>query len=88
MKDKILMLIIGALIGAVITAGCFLIFNKNTSSSNNMQGGPGGNGQSMGNFTPGEMPSGGGPNGKGESATLANTTASSSTTTTNSTTSK
>lgn len=29
MKDKILMLIIGILIGAVITAGGFLLFGKN-----------------------------------------------------------
>lgn len=29
MKDKILYLILGILIGAVITAGCFLIFSRN-----------------------------------------------------------
>lgn len=29
MKDKILYLILGILIGAVITAGCFLVFSKN-----------------------------------------------------------
>ena len=29
MKDKILMLIIGILIGAIITAGAFFIYNKN-----------------------------------------------------------
>lgn len=28
MKDKILYLIIGVLIGAIITAGCFMIFGK------------------------------------------------------------
>lgn len=32
MKDKILYLILGILIGAVITAGCFLIFSKNARS--------------------------------------------------------
>ncbi len=54
MKDKILMLIIGALIGAIITAGCFLIFgNKNYNQFDGK--GPGGQSQ-MGNFTPGEMP--------------------------------
>ena len=31
MKDKILMLIIGILLGAVIASGCFLLF-QNTSS--------------------------------------------------------
>ena len=55
MKDKIIMLIIGALIGAIITAGCFLIFKNNSAQT---QGEQRRNGQSMGNFTPGEMPSG------------------------------
>lgn len=55
MKDKILMLIIGILIGAVITAGCFLIFNKNSSSSTGNRGNfP----SDMGNFV------GGGPGGQ------------------------
>ena len=56
MKDKIMYLIIGALIGAIITAGCFMIFKNSNSSSQggfdkgqmqmdgNMTGGPGGNG--------------------------------------------
>lgn len=30
MKEKILYLILGILIGAVITAGCFLVFQKNS----------------------------------------------------------
>ena len=34
MKDKILMLIIGVLLGAVITAGCFLIFSKQNKGFN------------------------------------------------------
>lgn len=33
MKDKILYLILGILIGAVITAGCFLVFSKNQAPS-------------------------------------------------------
>lgn len=58
MKDKILTLIIGILIGAVITAGGFFIYEKvsgNNSNNNGMpsmnggngqmQGGPGGNGE-------------------------------------------
>lgn len=36
MKDKILYLILGILIGAVITAGCFLVFSK----ANNKNGMP------------------------------------------------
>lgn len=32
MKDKILMLIIGILIGAILTAGGFLIFGKNSTN--------------------------------------------------------
>lgn len=32
MKDKILMLIIGILIGAIIASGCFLIFGKNNNN--------------------------------------------------------
>ena len=30
MKDKIMYLILGILIGAIITAGCFLVFTKNS----------------------------------------------------------
>lgn len=37
MKDKILYLILGILIGAVITAGCFLVFSKNAQPG--MRGG-------------------------------------------------
>lgn len=36
MKNKILYLILGILIGAVITAGCFLVFSKNQAP--NMRG--------------------------------------------------
>lgn len=49
MKEKILMLIIGFLIGAIITAGCFLIFYKKGITSNF-------NGKSeFGDFRQGEM---------------------------------
>lgn len=34
MKDKILMLVIGILIGAIIASGCFLIFGKNNNPEN------------------------------------------------------
>lgn len=80
MKDKIIMLIIGILIGAVITAGCFLIFSKNNSSST--QGGgqmgtpPDANGMSF-NQT-------GGPNGGGQAPDKAGTTNSTTTDNTNS----
>ena len=39
MKDKILILIIGALVGAVITAAGFLIFEKTNQNNNQMLGG-------------------------------------------------
>ena len=32
MKDKIIYLILGILIGAVITAGCFLVFSHNNQN--------------------------------------------------------
>ena len=34
MKDKVLVFIIGILIGAIVTAGCFLIFYKKDIPSN------------------------------------------------------
>lgn len=43
MKDKILMLVIGILIGAIIASGCFLIFGKN-------KGNPGGERMNRENF--------------------------------------
>lgn len=48
MKDKILTLIIGILIGAVITVGGFFIYEKvsgNNSNNNGMPSMNGGNGQ-------------------------------------------
>lgn len=35
MKQKILILILGILIGAVITAGCFLVLSKRTDNPKN-----------------------------------------------------
>ena len=37
MKDKILMLIVGILIGAIITTGVFLVVNKNQQNNQNNQ---------------------------------------------------
>jgi len=37
MKDRILMLIVGILIGAIITTGVFLIVNKNQQNTQNSQ---------------------------------------------------
>ena len=63
MKDKILLFVIGVLVGAVIVTGAFFIYTKSSCSSNN---GPGGNPPSMQNSEnggPPEMPNGenGGP---------------------------
>ncbi len=63
MKDKILVFVIGVLVGAVIATGAFFIYTKSSCSSNN---GPGGNPPSMQNSEngqPPEMPNGenGGP---------------------------
>lgn len=68
MKDKILMLIIGILIGAIITGGCFMILNGGRTSNNgNMPQG----GKDMENFIPGERPDGmpGEPQNKSENNT-------------------
>ena len=41
MKDKIIMLIIGALLGAVIATGAFLIYSKSSCNNEQMpQGNP------------------------------------------------
>ena len=58
MKDKILLFVIGVLVGAVIATGAFFIYTKSSCSSNN---GPGGNPPSMQNSEnggPPEMPNG------------------------------
>lgn len=41
MKDKILYLVLGILIGAVITAGCFLVFSKSNDGATMVRGGGG-----------------------------------------------
>lgn len=72
MKEKILMLIIGILIGAIITTGVFLILNQNNSSSQG-RGQMGNRPEGMGNFTPGDMnsiPQGG----RGENQSTTSTT--------------
>lgn len=67
MKDKVLTLIIGILIGAVITAAGFLIYSKvNEDDTNEVRGGgemqemdgnfTGGGMQMDGNMTPGDAP--------------------------------
>ena len=54
MKDKIILFVIGVLLGAIISTGAFYVYsttnNKNSCSMNNMQ---------MNGGTPPEMPSGG-----------------------------
>ena len=57
MKDKILLFVIGVLVGAVIATGAFFIYTKSSCSSNNrdMQG-PGGNRPSMQNSESGQPP--------------------------------
>ena len=53
MKEKILMLIIGILIGAIVASACFLLFYKgNTSINQNIENGR----PNMENFTPGDRP--------------------------------
>ncbi len=73
MKEKILTLIIGMLIGAVITAGVFILINKNNTKPSDrdmkgMQRDMGDfNPDEMGNFIPGENSNGkGGKNRKKE----------------------
>lgn len=76
MKEKIIYLIIGILIGAILASGCFLIFGQNSNNAQgqmpqnmrqmdgNMTGGPGG----------GTPPSGGNTTGGAPSSTSGNTT--------------
>ena len=68
MKDKILLFVIGVLVGAVISTGAFFVYTKATTTcntnSNNQIGMPGENppsmqnGQSGQNGQPPEMPNG------------------------------
>ena len=59
MKDKILVFIIGLLVGAIITAAGFLVYQKVSQNNNQM---PGGNGMKMmeqfDGQTPPDMPNG------------------------------
>ena len=66
MKDKIILFIIGVLVGAIISTGAFYVYitannsnNTNTTNNNSMQM-PGGTPPSMpdGNNQPPEMPNG------------------------------
>ena len=50
MKDKILYLIIGAITGAIITTGVFMIIDKNSEDNNQPQRG------TFRNFDPSNMP--------------------------------
>ena len=58
MKDKILLFVIGVLVGAVISTGAFFVYTKATTTcntnSNNQIGMPGGNSPSMQNGQNGE----------------------------------
>lgn len=59
MKDKIMYLVIGALIGAIITAGCFLIFRQDNPGRGGRPDGEPGQMQEMdGNFVPGNRADG------------------------------
>ena len=67
MKDKILLFIIGVLVGAVISTGAFYVYtttNNSNSNNNSQMQMPGGNppsmpnGQSGENGQPPEMPNG------------------------------
>ncbi len=49
MKDKIILFVIGVLVGAVIATGAFYIYNKSNNNCNNTQ---------MNGGQPPEMPSG------------------------------
>lgn len=77
MKEKVLTLIIGILIGAVITAGCFLIFGKNNASNQGKMGNP----PTMSGNQIGGPRGQGGPDGQGTSTSGTNN---GTTTTTNS----
>ena len=60
MKDKILLFVIGVLVGAVISTGAFFVYTKATTTcntnSNNQVGMPGGNPPSMQDGQPPEKP--------------------------------
>lgn len=60
MKDKIILFVIGVLVGAIISTGAFFVYNKMTNNSNtnsnSQMGMPGGNPPSMQNGQNGEPP--------------------------------
>ena len=64
MKDKIMLFIIGVLVGAIISTGAFFVYTKSATSCNNQMQMPVGNppsmsdGQNNQNVQPPEMPSG------------------------------
>lgn len=65
MKDKILMFIIGVLVGAIIASACFFFYAKNITSQSNQQGmgqppqmSQNGNSTGMPSGTPPQMPNG------------------------------
>ena len=63
MKDKILVFVIGVLVGAVIATGAFFIYSKTSCNSNNRPSGTPPIMQNNENGIPPEMPNGenGGP---------------------------
>jgi hypothetical protein len=58
MKDKIILFIIGVLVGAIISTGAFFVYTKATTTCNNnsQMGMPGGNPPSMPNGQNGQPP--------------------------------
>lgn len=59
-KDKLLYLVLGILIGAVITAGCFMLFSESGNDTRRMENPP------DGNFVKGQRPNDGMLNQVGE----------------------
>lgn len=62
MKEKIMLFVIGLLVGAVISTGAFFVYTKATCNNNHKIGMPGGNppsmpnGQNSQNGQPSDMP--------------------------------
>lgn len=56
MKEKIFMLIVGILIGAIITAGCFMLFSSTPKGGNFPEGDRKGGRPDMENGIPEGMP--------------------------------
>lgn len=90
MKEKIVMFIIGALVGAIITTGVFLIIRQNNTNqisggpgSMQMQGGPNGEDGQPPELPDGETPSGA-PNQNAENTNTSTNTNTETTTESNS----